>query len=271
MSSAYLAEISEADASGTVAAVYEDIRATMELPLVNLIYRHLAVEPGRLESIWQQLRPNIVHPTTAISIATFQSNRATGEVKIPASALAVVEPEGTFINRALTTIEAYNYANPRNLLCIYALLDGCPGTGGTEGAAAASKQSFSTESLLPMSDLNSLDRHTRVLLEDLSRHFASPGETVIVPSLFRHFADNAGLLALLFVAVLPVIENGTLADSVAAISRVAPALAQSLPFPVQPVTDESTRALLLRFTDIVPSMMVAGRVLQQALGSGPRA
>ena len=56
---AYLPEVSERDAEGLAAEFYEDIRRVVGLPFVNLVYRHLAVEPRRLEAAWSQLRPNL--------------------------------------------------------------------------------------------------------------------------------------------------------------------------------------------------------------------
>ena len=47
-----LDEIREADAPAEIAALYRDIRETTRLPLVNLIYRHLATITGGLASVW---------------------------------------------------------------------------------------------------------------------------------------------------------------------------------------------------------------------------
>ena len=52
-----VAAISEAGATGEIAALYGDIRATLGVPVVNLIWRHLATFPGALPWAWQSLRP----------------------------------------------------------------------------------------------------------------------------------------------------------------------------------------------------------------------
>jgi hypothetical protein len=210
------------------------------LPLVNLIYRHLAVEPGRLEGIWESLR-------------------------IPRSALVAVGVDDQLMRRVLATLEAYNYANPRNLLAIHALLGGSEGAHERAQAAGAPQRHFAPAELLPMADLRSVGGQVRALLEEMSQDFAAPGETILIPSLFRHFAHNPGLLALLWVALRPCIEHGTFADRVAVVAQMAPALARSLPFPVRRIEDASTRAALQRFTDTVPRMIVAGGMMQQAL------
>ncbi len=40
--------IAEAEATGETVELYTDIRATLGVPVVNLIWRHLAVFPGGL-------------------------------------------------------------------------------------------------------------------------------------------------------------------------------------------------------------------------------
>ena len=49
--------IAEADATGEIAALYADIRATLGVPVVNLIWRHLATFPGGLSWAWRSLKP----------------------------------------------------------------------------------------------------------------------------------------------------------------------------------------------------------------------
>ena len=56
-----LAEISEKNATGSVATIYAEIRHATGLPLVNLIFRHMATIPGCLEWAWEGLRPLYTH------------------------------------------------------------------------------------------------------------------------------------------------------------------------------------------------------------------
>jgi hypothetical protein len=49
--------IVEADAAGETAALFADIRATLGVEVVNLIWRHLATMPGALEWVWGELKP----------------------------------------------------------------------------------------------------------------------------------------------------------------------------------------------------------------------
>ncbi|MEM9387775.1 MAG: hypothetical protein AAGA68_22160 [Pseudomonadota bacterium] len=49
--------IGEAQARGEIAAIYADIRRTLEAPLVNLVWRALAAVPGALPWAWGSVKP----------------------------------------------------------------------------------------------------------------------------------------------------------------------------------------------------------------------
>src|SRR6185437_1808568 len=49
--------IAETAASGEVAEIYSDIRATLRTSVVNLIWRNLATMPGALRWTWSTVRP----------------------------------------------------------------------------------------------------------------------------------------------------------------------------------------------------------------------
>ena len=123
MSAAYLPEIPEKGATGTVAAVYDEIRRAIGIPLVNLVYRHLAVSPGRLESIWTELKPNLLHRQTAQGAERLASTAVPANVvRVPPPALAAIGVDQKELNRARETVDVYMRANPRNLLVLSCLL-----------------------------------------------------------------------------------------------------------------------------------------------------
>ena len=57
--------IREEDARGEIALVFEDLRATLGVPFVNLIWRHIATIPGGLAWTWALVRPLYVSPVLA--------------------------------------------------------------------------------------------------------------------------------------------------------------------------------------------------------------
>lgn len=52
-----LAELPEQDATGEIAAIYDEIRRFCGVPYVSSMQRHLATRPGWLEFVWAAVRP----------------------------------------------------------------------------------------------------------------------------------------------------------------------------------------------------------------------
>jgi hypothetical protein len=160
-----------------------------------------------------------------------------------------------------STLDAYNDANPRNLIALLALLHGAPGTGRPRPASGAAPP----RRLLPQASLASLDERVRDLLDEMSRAVTAQGEEVLVPSLFRHLAQHPGLLALAWSAVRPAVHGRAVARQANAVARRAALLASALPHPVEATRDPQAVAALRRFTQTIPQMVVVGVTLRRAL------
>jgi hypothetical protein len=52
-----LAEVPEIGASGETARIYSELRQELEVPLVTLVWRYLAVLPDVLSWAWATVRP----------------------------------------------------------------------------------------------------------------------------------------------------------------------------------------------------------------------
>ena len=143
---------------------------------------------------------------------------------------------------------------------MYALHDGCPGTG--EGGRAV--QPPAAAAILPMADLALLPAPVRARLEELGGSLLGAEEPRLVPSLLRHFAHDARLLDLLGTALRqPVAEIPVRAEAVMDSAR---ALAAGLPYPTAAVADEAARTLARRFTGAMSRMLVVGEILRAAVG-----
>jgi len=49
--------VREDEATEAVASIFADIRETLNVEVVNLVWRHLATMPGALEWVWGTLKP----------------------------------------------------------------------------------------------------------------------------------------------------------------------------------------------------------------------
>jgi hypothetical protein len=262
----YLAEVAEADAVGTTAEIYSDIRRVLGLPLVNLVYRHLAADPPLLERTWQALGPNLGSRAAAQAARRLVALAApSGPVTpIPAAALAAVGLDAPRATLVRATLGAYARANSRNLLGMYALLDGCPGTGELEEEIEPSPPG----EILPMARLDALPGAIGDLLDAMSRALVGDDEPRLVPSLLRHFADDAPLLALFWTVLRPAIEEELPARR-EALSVEGRSLAASLPNPVPALEDRGVRDVVGRFAPAIPALLFTGEALRAALVEAP--
>lgn len=247
MNSAYsarsmLPEIGEAEAPPEIAALYADIRATLRVPMVNLIYRYMATMPTYLEHVWPQLKTNL--QTDDVEQAAEAMRRAATVGGYPAFPLAALDllginaPSRTEITRVL---DAYNSANPKGLLVVTALrraLDGVPMDSHSVAPTFRTTTQDSeppTGTLPPMIVLDQADASTRALLADITAtrpSGAQPGAPDLVPSLYRHLARWPTFLAVAWIALKPQFTTGVVDEKAATLMAMAGQTVDVLPYPI---------------------------------------
>jgi hypothetical protein len=221
----------------------------------------LACEPGRLEAIWADLGPNLGSDVVA---------RA-------ASRLVINPPPGGAAGRgahglnldtgaAVATLRTYHHTNTLNVIGLAALLDGVEGPRAHGPAPSAHR---TDETILPMADLMALPRSTIALLEEMSARIAGPERPVVIPSLFRHFADDQRLLQFVWTTIRPYVEDADFSDVTAVIVQEARRIASSLPYRVRRIEDVEGRRIAQRFSQTIAAMIVVGNLVEPAI-SGPK-
>jgi hypothetical protein len=254
-----LAEIPEAAATGRIAELYVDIRSVCGLPMVNLVYRHLATEPGLLERCWAGLRPNLASAAAAAGAAELVRLAATpGAQALRPATVAASGLTGEQIRLAGATLAAYARGNSLNVLAMFALLDGCDGRSDATEAEPTAR-----EPILPMAPLDALTPRAAALLDEISLGVVGAEEPRLVPSLFRHFAADERQLTLIWSVLEPAVATAhERAGRVAERGRV---LAAGLPHPVPALRDEAGREVARRFSEATSRMLVFGELLAAAL------
>jgi hypothetical protein len=118
-----LSELSEADAPNHIRIIYRDIRDTCGVPMVALIFRHLATYPGVLEEVWNGIGPLLQNGYMQEVSARVAQNVSSGRLLSPieenARKLMGLTSEDVGLLRK--TLDAYNRANPINLLSMLSL------------------------------------------------------------------------------------------------------------------------------------------------------
>jgi len=264
-----LAEVPEAQATGAVAVLYDDIRTTLGVDLVNLVYRHLATVPGALEWAWANLGPHFRSGEIDAQARALRTRvgAATAAWGAASTAALGTHPESP---AAAALALAYTVNNSRNLLAFQHLLH--DGVGGATGSPAP-RASAPPVRLPPLpsipgwQDMNPIDRATVLRLNRLGE----AAEPAIVASLYRHLALWPRLLGEVEPMLVQLDARGDIARALAVTVQAARAIAQAAPLamlhPAPPAVDAALRARLRAFVDVtIPKMVPVGLALAAAFG-----
>lgn len=274
----FLPEQPEAQASEAVRAIYAQIRRAAGVPMVALIFRHLATLPGGIQWAWSVIGPPLAQGQVQ------QRAWAMADGLELAPALPVLPQTLRYLGideeavRELARLSlAYGRANPVNLLALRLIALRL----GTEGHAAATPAITAPAPtdwqppaplgpLLPMIDLHSAPAELMAVLQGLSQRGQAVPDAAFVPSYYRQLASRPPLLALASLIVPPAFAR---IDAAAEqlreqASAHAAELARLWPTPApcplelrQPMLD----AVML-FTERIPEMIAVVALLQKVLG-----
>ncbi len=266
---ALLPELTERDATEEKARIYGEMKRLGAVPMVALIFRHLATLPGGLEWAWGAIGPS--WRAGRLQEEAWRIARAAPLPEIlpmPREALAALGVDEVALREIHVVADAYNLANPENLLsvsCLARML------GGARAVEPPSPRSWTPPAapgpLVPMVDVAAMPKAVADLLDLVTPASALAG-TRVVPSLYRHFAHRPQFVALLVTLLKPRFDDRSIERSVASIraamDTAADALVREMSAP--PAPDPGIGDALGRFGgSIIPSMIVVGALLKRAL------
>ncbi len=265
----FLAELPESHSTGRTREIYEEMKYLGGVPMVALIFRHLATLPSGIEWVWDAIGP--AWKTGRLQEEAWRiARQAPMEpiAAIPREALAALDVDAAGLREIRTVCEAYNRANPQNMLTVLCLMRLLGGANASRGIEARAWTPPPAPGPLPaMADVATMPREVTDLLELVAAP-AEPGSTRVVQSLYRHFVHRPQFLALAITLLLQRFRDGSIDRSVAAIAvemnAAADAIARSLTAP--PAPHEGIAVAFRRFGGgVIPQMIVVGRLLEEAL------
>ena len=209
-----LPEQPESEASAEVRAIYAELRRLCGVPMVPLIYRHLATIPGALEWAWSLLSPALRTGRLQESAwAMCRTVHLEPAVRLHVEALRTLGVGATELAHVHKLLAAYNRSNPVNLLglrCLALIAQ------HEDRAEAVTQQPIDPSSmwqppepvrdLLPMVDPANIQDDARTLMHILNDRGDASRRSPIWPSLYRHFAAHPPLLAVSALVVPPAFE-----------------------------------------------------------------
>jgi hypothetical protein len=269
-----LEEIAVADASGRIAEIYAELRHLTGVPVVALIFRHLATHDGLLGRTWAALGPLLATGLLQDTAARVASANIPTELipPIDANVRRAIALDGERLPPVLNAIDAYNRANCTNLLIMLSLLQRLALPDTTVEPVPAREWQPPTPIADPLTRMTSpseMPPHIRRMINDFGFGDRSKLDPV-VPSLLRHLCDTPGLLAIVHVVLVPRFKDGTLAQPIGRLrsamvdeaAKLAPHIA---PLP-QLAAMPTARTVIDQFTGSwIPQMTVIGFALRRSL------
>lgn len=269
-------EVSEAAADAATRAIYEDIKRVTGVPLVNLVYRHLATLPGALAWAWRTVRDGYAAGEVAARAAALRASVDQGDVTpLSGAGFRLLGLDKRAIDDIGAVVETYNVGNSLNLVALTALRLVVEGRARKRSGAGVIEVVAPPvvlrrrRALLPLPALAALTPSAleQVLWLNRLGETRAPRE---IASLYRHLAHWPAYLALIGGLLLPLDAAGELARLREAVRREAERLAAPLaarlaraaaapaPSPLLPV--------LTRFTGaVIPKMLAVGTLLAASL------
>lgn len=209
-----LAVVSERDARGEIAHIYADIRATMGLPVVNLVWRHFATLDGGLRYAWQTLRP--LYMSGAAEQAGARLVAALALPRLPAVPQAVLAGAGVDAGEQAVVsaiLDSYNRGNALNLCALSALLATPVAAPDLAAAAAVPDLPRPAVPIPPMPELDDMASPVRALVWQVNTLGQPEGDRILA-SAWKHLSPWPGYLSLCWALLAPLQRDGRLATAI---------------------------------------------------------
>lgn len=219
--------ISEKEAPPSVAAIFKDIKETLGVPFVNLIWRHLATIPGGLEMTWSLAKPLYDSKTLNESAQALrqQTTLVDGVTPWPDSVRTTLGLSAQDQSEIVLLLEDYGHANSRALL-VLSYLHASLSTELISGNKGELKESHTSALIDPLARIEhnkdvlikparplpaTADLNVSVVaLIKILNTFGEPIPSPAEPSLYRHLSYWPSFLAAFWLAVEPMERQGLL-------------------------------------------------------------
>ena len=204
--------IAEAAAAGETAELFADIRATVGVRVVNLVWRHLATIDGALPWAWTAVKPLYVKGIADRAVVALRQ-----EMILPAlGSLAGEEPASVD-----AVLARYDHSNTVNLFTLGALVAWLRGEVAVQGMPEEGPRLPALDVALPkLADAADVAPETWQRVLRLNR-FGDRPEPLILASMYRHLAHAPAFLQRLEGALSTAQADGALDRAILANRRMA--------------------------------------------------
>lgn len=208
-----ISAVRENEATGVEATIFADIRETLNVEVVNLIWRHLATIPGALEWVWDLLKPLYEGPAI-IKAELVRENLNLPQVpKLSRDVLAAAGLDDAALVSIRAILDSYQHTNALALVCFSTLLARFEDGARTPGLSAPPQRNelspirrVALPRLVPIAEMPPA---TARLVHELNG-FGEDSDLALVASMYRHLSHWPTYLALIRTLLAPLHESGEL-------------------------------------------------------------
>lgn len=255
--------LEEGQAHGQLKVIYGEIQHNFGTPFVGSIFRALATQPGLLETVWPQLKPDVETQEFA-DLASRIRQRADSLARLTFDLddLYTWLHDHRFtredIRRILYVLEVLHYVNPKLMLATAALTVAAAGIktpGVTQrGASRITKEEPEYPNKIPQVMFEQASNGVKEDYYDIADVMGTP----IIPDDFQSLAEWPSFLHRVWNVLKPVMRSTTLLDEAQSISEFAVESAQELPYQVELAHPEQqhVRQIIETFLSLYSRMMV---------------
>ena len=214
--------IQESAATGEIAEIYADIRATLGTSVVNLVWRNLATLPGALPWTWSTVRPLYSGHACRHAEAVRRTLSLPKLPPISADALTAAGLSANDIEQIRRILDSYHHTNALALVVLSALLERDePSAAKPIPLTDTPPPSVRTE-LPPLPAMATLQPAVQRLIAELNS-FGEDDAPFLIASMYRHLAYWPSFLAIIRTLLAPAQAD----QSLVALSRRARALGRA--------------------------------------------
>ena len=216
--------VTEADADAAIATIFADIRDTLDVGVVNLIWRHLATMPGALEWVWSALKPLYLGPAPAAANDVRRGVVMPAITRFSPDTLAAAGLDAEAQAGIRNILDSYYHTNALALVALSAFLSSVE-DGQREPARASTDADAGTArtphriALPRLTPISEMPPPVARLVDELNS-FGEDSDTALVASMYRHLSHWPSYLALTRTLLAPLDRSGDLHRLVAGTRRL---------------------------------------------------
>jgi hypothetical protein len=193
--------VAESSATGETAALFADIRATVGVRVVNLVWRHLATIDGALPWAWGAVKPLYLQGIPDQAAVRFRETMTVPKLG------TLSGPQPASVDDVLAS---YDHSNTINLFALGALVAWLRGETAKEGVPPTGRRLPSPDVTLPkLASEEDVAPETWALVLRLNK-FGDRPQPIILASMYRHLAHAPQFLERIEPVLAAVQADGSL-------------------------------------------------------------